>query len=390
MDDFVISRFWVVGVLLVSIGLMSLPLLTTVSLDLAFDVFFWLGVSVGSFFVTKYRMLPGLEPFLRKAGMTGKDIYKKGKPGFEEEIVECLGLGVAVVYLGSLLLMSWYLRVRGLISYAQVAESGVCYVACGTFLGFVDDVLELRWRDKLVFPFFFSLPLIMSYEGPGHLLLPDVLAEWLGFSSVPLGPLLPVYLVALSIFCVNSINIYAGVSGLESGQSLIIGLTLMLENLACILRGESRGENLASFYLLGPFCAGSLALLIANSPEKKTFVGDTFVYFAGCVVAFSSVSGRFPFKVLFFLLPQVANFLLSVPQIFGLMPCPRHRLPRPDESGRLVTTCPQNWNNINVFLRVTGPLSERKLGTICLVLQAVLGVAAVGVSSLLSFSHQEK
>lgn len=109
--------------------------------------------------------------------------------------------------------------------------------------------------------------------------------------------------MCLSIFCVNSINIYAGVSGLETGQSLIIGMTLMLENLMCIYRNENQYLNILSLILLGPFCMTSLALLIFNNPDKKTFVGDTYVYFAGCVIAYSALIGKSPFKVLFFLLP---------------------------------------------------------------------------------------
>ncbi len=35
----------------------------------------------------------------------------------------------------------------------------------------------------------------------------------------------------LTVFCTNSINIYAGVNGLEVGQSLIIACSIMLHNL---------------------------------------------------------------------------------------------------------------------------------------------------------------
>ena len=32
--------------------------------------------------------------------------------------------------------------------------------------------------------------------------------------------------------------------------------------------------------------------------------------------------------LLLFFLPQIFNFVLSCPQLFGLVPCPRHRVPR--------------------------------------------------------------
>ena len=33
------------------------------------------------------------------------------------------------------------------------------------FLGFADDVLDLRWRYKLILPFFASLPMLVAYQG---------------------------------------------------------------------------------------------------------------------------------------------------------------------------------------------------------------------------------
>ena len=40
-----------------------------------------------------------------------------------------------------------------------------------------------------------------------------------------------IYMGMLTVFCTNSINIYAGVNGLEVGQSLIIASSIMLHNL---------------------------------------------------------------------------------------------------------------------------------------------------------------
>jgi len=35
-------------------------------------------------------------------------------------------------------------------------------------------------------------------------------------------------------------------------------------------------------------------------------------------------------------MPQIFNFLLSCPQLFGLVPCPRHRVPRYDATTNLL------------------------------------------------------
>ena len=35
-------------------------------------------------------------------------------------------------------------------------------------LGFVDDILDLKWRYKLLFPFFIIIPLVSVYDGITH------------------------------------------------------------------------------------------------------------------------------------------------------------------------------------------------------------------------------
>lgn len=93
----------------------------------------------------------------------------------------------------------------------------------------------------------FSILILDNYTGDFRVHLAPFLSNLFGFESIPLGPIFLLYLVLLSIFCVNSINIYAGISGLETGQSLIIGLSLMLENLFCMLYRDDFKENLYRF-----------------------------------------------------------------------------------------------------------------------------------------------
>jgi UDP-N-acetylglucosamine--dolichyl-phosphate N-acetylglucosaminephosphotransferase len=65
-----------------------------------------------------------------------------------------------------------------------------------------------------------------------------------------------------------------------------------------------------------------------NRYPSRVFVGDTFCYFSGMTFAVVGILGHFSKTMLLFFLPQVANFVYSVPQLFHLVPCPRHRLPR--------------------------------------------------------------
>ena len=87
-------------------------------------------------------------------------------------------------------------------------------------LGFADCVLGLRWRYKLVMPFFAALPLIVCYNGGTSIVVPNFLKPFMG-NIVNIGILYYVYMLMYAIFTTNAINIYAGVNGIEVGQSIV-------------------------------------------------------------------------------------------------------------------------------------------------------------------------
>lgn len=62
--------------------------------------------------------------------------------------------------------------------------AGLLSICCMIFLGFADDVLDLKWRDKLLLPTMASLPLLMVYFvniGVTTIIVPKPLRFILGF-----------------------------------------------------------------------------------------------------------------------------------------------------------------------------------------------------------------
>ena len=84
-------------------------------------------------------------------------------------------------------------------------------------LGFVDDILELRWRDKVIVTLLGSYPLLVAYKGLTQVVVPKILHGVIGSNTVDLGYLYYGWMCAFAIWCPNSINIYAGINGLEVG-----------------------------------------------------------------------------------------------------------------------------------------------------------------------------
>ncbi|KAF2159342.1 hypothetical protein M409DRAFT_71117 [Zasmidium cellare ATCC 36951] len=208
-------------------------------------------------------------------------------------------------------------------------------LAAAILLGIMDDTFDLRWRHKFFIPAFASLPLLALYGikyGETHVMVPAPLRGYLG-ERTELGMLYYVYMAALSIFCPNCINILAGINGIEVGQSLVIACLIVLNDALylspTVQQPHPAAEShLLSIYLLLPLIGVSLALLQHNWFPAKVFVGDTYCYFAGMVFAVVAILGHFSKTLLLVFIPQIFNFVYSAPQLFALVPCPRHRLPR--------------------------------------------------------------
>ena len=177
------------------------------------------------------------------------------------------------------------------------------------FLGFVDDVLDVPWRVKLVLPTIASLPLLVAYYGSTHVAVPRALRSFLGgASSWNIGIFYHIYMMLLHIFCTNSINILAGINGLEAGQSFVIACAVLLFNLIHLgsyigMDDALRDGHLFSAFMMLPMAACTFGLLEFNWYPAKVFVGDTFTYFAGAVFAVAGILGHFSEVLLIFLIP---------------------------------------------------------------------------------------
>ena len=55
--------------------------------------------------------------------------------------------------------------------------------------------------------------------------------------------------------------------------------------------------------------------MLARRYPSQVFVGDTFTYFAGMAIAVAGILGHFSETLLLFLLPQIFNFVYSLPQV---------------------------------------------------------------------------
>eukprot|EP00611_Tribonema_gayanum_P031032 TRINITY_DN880_c0_g1_i3.p1 TRINITY_DN880_c0_g1~~TRINITY_DN880_c0_g1_i3.p1 ORF type:complete len:475 (+),score=87.12 TRINITY_DN880_c0_g1_i3:2214-3638(+) len=386
-------------------------------------------------FVGTVALIPRFVPYLAKRGLVGKDLCKKGMAGGDVIIPEAAGVIPGTVFLVCIIFLQLTFRSdKDKMVDFHSALLSVCFMV---LLGFADDVLDLPWRTKLFLPTIATLPLLCAYRGSTSVLVPPLLTPLLYHSTgggtmaeeatalggvlealfdvrlpngsgavlVNLGVLYMLYMGLLAVFCTNAINIYAGINGLEAGQCLIIACAILTHNLVelaghrtAVLTNDvvepaeqwTVGNHVFSAQLMMPFVGTTLGLLWYNWYPSLVFVGDTYCYFAGMTFAVAGIHGHFSKTLVLMFIPQWINFFLSVPQLFKLVPCPRHRLPRVDPATGLLhpSTVECKWLSnsclatgeeghvmnltlINMVLHVCGPMQEEVLCTVLLVLQVV-------------------
>ena len=373
--------------------LLALPLLLPLhfaqfaSTHLQATILFLTVVAVLGFLGT-YYLIPVIAKYNTKAGIYGFDINKKGLSSGKVKIAESLGIACGIIYFGVGQLIPFLFQYLNLENENRLIEynAAISSIVFMMFLGFADDVVEFPWRYKLILPGIASLPIVTVYSRLGDatsVLIPSYLSQLMGISRiVDLGIIYLVFIFLLIIFCTNAINIHAGINGLEAGQSYIIAIFILTHNIIEASYDEQgRSQHIFSMLLTAPFIGITMGLLNFNWYPSKVFVGDSYTMLSGMTLAVSGVLGHCSKTLLLFFIPQVLNFLYSVPQLFKLFgyTCPKHRLPRYDNKKDLLHSIPSNLNLVNLFLRIFGPMSEKNLCVCLLVFQFALGLLGLGV-----------
>ena len=366
--------------------------------------------------IITYYIIPIFRPMFIKSNLYGIDMSKLKR----YKVAEAIGVIVSGCYF---VIMFLFLPFpifmqnnnndtpKDIIKYTEFIV-GLLSICCMVFLGFVDDVLNLRWRHKLYLPTIATLPLLMVYyinNGSTYVKVPLQLISFFKVEFLNLSYFYYLYMSLVAVFCTNAINILAGINGLEVGQSIIIALSIILHNFIQI---HSIG-SIFSIYMLTPFIAVSLSLFYFNFYPAYVFVGDTYCYFAGMIFAVVGILGHFSKTMILFFIPQILNFIYSCPQLFRFIPIPRHRLPKFNKKTKLMnmSRIEFNYNSLNILgkifyhilkflklidiqyinndiisinnltlinlvLKYTGPISEPKLTKYLLYIQIISSIIA--------------
>lgn len=268
--------------------------------------------------------------FFRQFGITGVDMHKKHK----QTIPEAMGIAAGIV-------LCWFMP-DGPIRHCTIIGLGI---------GAMDDIVDIKWKTKLIMSALAYVPL---YQPNTEIVLFGNLFE--------IGILYHIYMIVWCIWCGNSINIYAGINGLESGQCLVVAIGLF-------------------FVVDTPIAGyiGACAVLFAfNWFPASIFVGDSWCYLSGMFFVSSAQHDTETLAIM--MLPQIINTVMSLPELLG--ECPRHRMPNYDVTNDVLISSGKG-TLLNAILVAWGPMKERKLCLVALAMQIACVLLAIFINTIL-------
>eukprot|EP01031_Cornospumella_fuschlensis_P044062 gene44062-53872_t len=242
-------------------------------------------ISTVGYHLTSF-LVPVFAKYTKERGLSGKDLCKKGSDSESKDIPESMGIVAAIVFMlcGIVSQIMFADTPRQMITF-NVALFSICFMI---LLGFMDDVLDLKWRYKLILPTLATLPLLITYNGPTAMYMPEPLANLLMHDGaltplgqllnsvatvdtesdgkiVELGQLFLVFMGLQAVFCTNAINILAGINGIECGQAYVIGASICFFKMYEMARSFGSNEyQLFALFMVFPFIATTLGLLKHN------------------------------------------------------------------------------------------------------------------------------
>lgn len=244
------------------------------------------------------------------------------------------------------------------IIYLVAALSVVLMVE---LVGFVDDVLGLRHKYKLILPFLIALPLVAVRVSELHAFI----IPYLGIVVAPL--LYELVFIPIGVAAATNLtNTFAGFNGIEAGMGAVAGAFLLAISLI--------SGNGYSVVLSAMLTGSLLAFLRYNWYPARIIPDDVGTLLIGAMISVIVILGGIEFAGVILLLPYIADF------VFFKIP---NRMPSTGwwgtlEKGKLV----HHGKPIHLaqwVMKKTGGITERNLALLFIFAEIVLGIITVAV-----------
>jgi len=218
-----------------------------------------------SFFV--YILTSSFRKILKKYGVIGTDVHKQNKPKVPES-------GGIVLAIGFTIFLAFMFLLTHEVKLLYILVTSLLF----GFFGFLDDLIKFGKYEKLIFSILISALVLLFSNVYGIKLL----------LGIP-------FLIAFT----NVFNIFAGLNGLEIGNSTIISFFFMI----CLF---TLGNDMLAFTNFGIFLI-LLAFLLHNKYPAKIFLGNAGTLLVGSFFA----SLTLQYDLYFILIPLVSLHIID-------------------------------------------------------------------------------
>lgn len=298
----------------------------------------------------------------KKVGVTGQDIHKSSSP----DVAESGGVILILAYLVGL-----FFFIPFGSAFVSDANENLNLEIVGTaatvmltaFIGFADDIYEIRWRTKVLTPLLGGVPLAVMRLGREAITTPFGVLDFTAFGALGLILFAIILLFAVTASA-NGINMFAGVNGQEAGSVLIMSLALLFL--------AFRLEKAIGYIILVPFIGALLAFLCFNWYPSSVFPGDVGTLGMGAVIACVAVLASLERAAVIMFIPYFVNAVLFFIGKLKKVPPPRDAQMNSD--GTL--PAPSIWSLRSIILHVH-PMKEKPLVITMLLIVAVFSVVGM-------------
>jgi len=302
-------------------------------------------------FLICWLLLPIYIKKAKQVDVTGRDIHKPNSP----EIAECGGVILMLAYLIGLFFFIPFINEA--LNEKIIATAATVLLA--SFIGFLDDIFETRWRIKVLTPLLGGVPLVVMRLGRTTMETPIGVIDF-GIFGIYYFIILPLIVTVGA----NAVNMFAGLNGQEAGSSIIMTLALLFLSF--------RFQKIEGSILLLPFLGTLIAFLYYNKYPSRVFPGDVGTFGMGTVIACIAVLADLERGVFIMFIPHAVNALLFFIGKLRGEPPPREALMNPD--GTL--PAPSLWSLRSVILRVH-PMKEKSLVYTIWLIVAIFSLAGI-------------
>ncbi len=240
-----------------------------------------------------------LIPKLKKAGMTGNDVNKPGRP----EVAEMGGLGMVAGVASGMLLAIFLQTFFGLQFDLTFILAVIITVLLVGMIGFVDDLIDIPQKWKALLPLFAAIPLVVvKAAGSTAMTIPII-------GTLNLGLIYIIVLIPLGIAVASNLtNMLAGFNGMEAGMGAVMFLTLSI----LALRLGDNDMLIISLSMLGAL----LGFLWFNVYPSKVFPGDVGNLVIGGALAAAVIIGNLETAGAILVVPYVIDFFIKAANRF--------------------------------------------------------------------------